>query len=210
MIQEAQTEQKEVVYDRKRAVPDGSIGSTATLTSNLGELTAVATSPIMSVPTTSMTPATPDPIAELKKQLSQLTLLLQGQARTSGVKAIEVPTVSSVLSIRADRVSRCPYCDSTEHARRECTSLTEDLRLGLVKLNEKGRVINAITGEEIPLMYGADGIKRIVDMVRPKVLPPMPTLTSANANGRAITFDDSAFDRLGDNSIRVTTLELFS
>lgn len=65
VIQEAQTEQKRIVYNRERAVREFSIDS-ASLRSSAATVTpAVA----------STAPATPDPMAELTKQLSQLTLL---------------------------------------------------------------------------------------------------------------------------------------
>jgi hypothetical protein len=102
------------------------------------------------------TPAvsTPDPIAELSKQFAQLSLLIQAQMKGSNVVA-SVPTSNSAAARNfGERRSRCHYCDSTEHAKRDCSVLSDDIRKGQVLINEKGRIVNAVSCENLPLMFG--------------------------------------------------------
>ena len=199
VLQEAQMEQKRIVYNRERAVRDVSIDSASLMGSSAG-LTAT-----MTPAAASTIPSTPDPMVELTKQLSQLTLLLQNQVQPTGMTGNVPAAASSVPRSQSDRIPRCIYCDSTQHGRRGCTDLQEDIKTGRVRINENGRIANVVTGEEIPVMFGRGGMRKLVDMMQPRAPPPTPA--PITANNRAITFDDSMFGRLGDNSTRVTTLD---
>jgi hypothetical protein len=115
-----------------------------------------------------------------------------------------------------ERCSRCHYCDSTEHAKRNYSVLSDNIRKGQVLINEKGRIVNAVSGENLPLMFGKGGMKRIVELSQPRVpLPAPPTTATLTAtptsmplvNVSNITLDDEPFGTLGEGSVRVTTLD---
>src|SRR6266516_5674594 len=145
------------VYDNERSIRERS--GTSAVTDK-----PAPTLGITSTPPTARTAApivTPDPIAELTKQFAQLALALQANL-------ISHPSTTSIsntpsLARTNDRPFRCVWCDSTEHARRDCPEFAEALGSKRVNLNEKGRIL--YNGEELPLMYGKGGMKRLIASV---------------------------------------------
>ncbi|OMJ23111.1 hypothetical protein AYI69_g5112 [Smittium culicis] len=56
--------------------------------------------------------------------------------------------------------SKCAYCDG-DHAKRDCTDLSKDLKSGLLKIGEKGIITNP-RGEVYTLNFNVGGIKTLV------------------------------------------------
>jgi hypothetical protein len=206
VLTEAQVAQKQSVYDKEREIRNGDIPANEI---KLPESASPAMSAAM--PVTPVVSSTPDPISELSKQFAQLSLFIQAQMKGSNVVA-SVPTSNSAATRNfGERRSRCHYCDSTDHGKPDCSSLSDDIRKGQVRINERGRIVNAVSGEELPLMFGKGGMKRIIELSQPRVPPPAPpttpTPTPPLVNVSNITFDDEPFGKLGEGSVRVTTLD---
>jgi len=170
VLTEAKAAQKQTVYNNERAIREGSdhlvpsiiIPPNAATTS----ATSAATSAPTSAPTTikgSVTPSilTPsDPVAELTKQFSQLALLIQ--ANMQGPKF--TPATAAPMNAVPARTLRCIFCDTTEHNRRSnCPEFAEALPKGLVYINAQNRIVNASTGQEIPVMFGRSGMKKVFE-----------------------------------------------
>ena len=98
-------------------------------------------------------------------QLTQLSLSLQAAIQkflpvasgnhgpvTSGTPQSPNSRPSSTPN-RVTRPSRCIWCDSTEHFRRDCAELTAALNAGVTRYNDKGRLVNGASGEELLLMF---------------------------------------------------------
>jgi hypothetical protein len=79
-----------------------------------------------------------DPIVELTKQFSQLTLVIQAsmQSHPSIGMPNSTSAAASVPTLRPDR-PLCIWCDSKIHHRREYTEFMEALRTEQVSLNER-------------------------------------------------------------------------
>ena len=71
-------------------------------------------------------------------------------------------TVISQLMPRKSRIERCPYCDSTEHSKKQCLLLQQAIQVGLVRLNQYQRLIDVTTGKEYSSMYGRGGIQLLM------------------------------------------------
>jgi hypothetical protein len=140
VLTEAQVAQKQTVYDKEREIRNGDISTNA----NETKLTESASPALTTaIPATPAAPAMSDPISELSKQFAQLCLLIQAQMKGSNVVA-SVPTSNSAAARNfGERRSRCHYCDSTEHAKHDCSVLSDDIRKGQVRINERGRIVNA-------------------------------------------------------------------
>ena len=169
-------------------------GSNGTPTSS-----ATATTAPTTVPTTvtSPVPTASDSIEELTKQLSKLTLILEGQPQPQQQFRGTGPTQTS----NSDRPwqRRCVWCDSVEHSRGKCSEFIEALNAKLIGFNEVGRVKMMSTGEELPLMFNKGGMKEALRI----------RMAAISADVGAITFDDRVFASLGpqNGSARVTTLD---
>ena len=186
ILTEARTNQTMAVYDNERSIRERS-GTSAVTDKPAPTLGITSTPPAA---TTAAPIVTPDPIAELTKQFAQLALALQANP------ASNPPTTSSSNAPGPartnDRPFRCVWCDSTVHARRDCPEFAEALGSKRVSLNEKGRIL--YNGEELPLMYGKGGMKRLV--------APMPISVGTNN----ITLEN--YGNIGpESSIHVTTLD---
>jgi len=150
-----------------------------------------------------MSVATPvpssDPIAELTKQFAQLALAMQ--ANMQGRPSAPVPKVNTPIPVSAPR-SQCIWCDSTEHRRRECAEFTDALRSQRVSLSDKGRVV--FNGEELPLMWGKGGMKKLLTLATPALPVPMSAPIVAGINN--ITLE--SYGELGSqSSVMITTLD---
>ena len=144
-------------------------------------------------------------IAELTKQFSQLALLLKASIESTRPMAPAASTAPTAPQVGApfrqfDRPRYCMWCDATEHSRYRCPEFPEAIRQGLIRLNERNRVVNAATGLELPLMFGKGGMKMPLEQ---------PATTSNNvftATTTNITIDDLC-GQLGENSVMITTLD---
>src|SRR5213075_2998510 len=149
------------VYNNERSLREGN--GTSEIVDNVVAPPVSTTTPAMVTTTTPIVAPTPDPVAELTKQFSQLALALQaglvGHPPTASPSNVSTPGPAC----SNDRPFRCVWCDSTEHARRYCLEFTEALRSKQVSLDEKGRIL--YNGEELPLMYGKGGMKRLIASV---------------------------------------------
>src|SRR4030095_6102840 len=138
-------------------------------------------------------PPVSDPIAELTKQFSQLALLIK--ANMEGPKPV-MTAPNAIPNAPPAHTPLCIFCDSTEHTRRtQCPDFAEALRKGLVYLNAQNRIVNAVTGQEIPPMFGKGGMKKLLEN------PPAVVVQNNN-----ITLDNLA--HLGNkNSVHVTYID---
>ena len=121
-----------------------------------------ATPPASSSPATaSLKPSDPDPVAELTKQFSQLALQLQASFTQMQQQLSQSVGTSASLAPKKmpDRQFRCIWCDSLEHRKFNCTELLELLRLGKVRANEAGYIVNPSTGQEYVPRPGRGGMK---------------------------------------------------
>src|SRR5437667_3443300 len=80
------------------------------------------------------------------------------------------PSASSTAPAAPARTPLCIFCDSTEHTNRtQCPDFAEALRKGRVYLNTQNRTVNAVTGQEIPPMFGRGGMK--IPLETPPAIP---------------------------------------
>ena len=217
VLREAQTSQMRVVYDKERAmregqpIPEISIIPRSTLTGadaiTSGGATVISSSSPSSTSPTSPISAPNDTrvdVDELTKQIARLSLTLQaifpnwpvtsGQQGPSASDASRPPRPSAP-SRSAARSTRCIWCDSTEHFRRDCAEFTAALNAGLTRYNDKGHLVNGATGEELPLMFEKGGMKKVIGQGSP-----------VTASTRNITVDEF-YGHLGGDSVLRTTLD---
>ena len=167
--------------------------------------TPTASATVSTIPTaiTSPAPAASNSIEELTRQISKLTLFLEGQTRQKPRAPGPAPTSNS------DRPwqRRCMWCDSLEHTRGNCSEFTEALNAKIVGFNELGRVKLMLTGEELRLMTNKGGMKEGLKFKTAATSSQTAAVTSADVG--AITFDDRVYASLGphNGSARVTTLD---
>jgi hypothetical protein len=164
LLIEARAAQNLVVYEKDRASRVLSSVVNASPPSSSSLLSSPASSSL--TPTTSMPTTLPDSVTEFSKQLCQMTSMLQTVLTPSST------ATSSFMPRPFDRIPRCVFCDSTEHRRSQCLNCSDALGRGLVYFNEKGHIVNAATGEEIPLMYRHGGMKKVLESFQSfKALP---------------------------------------
>jgi hypothetical protein len=203
VLTKARAAQKKTVYNAGRAIREGNDGLNQF--SGLDEVPeksatpgARATSRITTFSegspkpeTPATTNATPDPIAELTKQFSQLALLIQGNMG----KPAPVPVPENRIPAR---IPRCVFCDSTEHSRRSnCSEFGDYLRKGRVYINNEGRIVDGVTKQELPTMFGKGGM---IKLIGKDGGPPAPV------GANSITLD--CLGRLGDeSSVRITHID---
>jgi predicted aspartyl protease len=189
----SQASQKKTVYEKEKAAREA------------GEMTKVTATAMSSVPTASSTaakskstpktstpvvqPAVDPAVAEITKQLAALTLLVQANVGATPVST-PAPTLAPAQPYAAARTYRCMWCDSPDHRKDRCGELTSVVQTGRVRFNEKGYVVNAATGEEIPPMFGRGGMKVLL----PAVVQPTLT-TSIN---QIMLMDDEPVAELGN------------
>jgi hypothetical protein len=154
--------------------------------------------------------AVPDPVDALADQFSRLALQLQAQITSAlasvqpavvpaMVPAVPVPTAHSPTDVtRTARALRCLWCDSLEHLRAQCSDFRAALSSGKVRFNEASKVVNAATGEILPVLVGKGGMKILFPAT------PMPGPASINA----ITVE-SAYAEVGtpDKTVTVATVD---
>ena len=56
---------------------------------------------------------------------------------------------------------RCAWCDAFGHLKSTCLDLSELLKSGAVKYNEKKRLIETKSGFEFPLLFGRGGMRAL-------------------------------------------------
>ena len=170
VLLEAKAAQKQTVYNNERAIWEGNEPATSTSTTSI--LTPTVNISVLSKPSSTQQPSTlapvsppdktsaaltgptADPIAELTKQFSQLALLIQGNMqppRTNTIPATGFP----------NPISRCIWCDSTDHMKRQCTEVTIAAQMGLIRDNLENRIVDGTMGQEIPPMFNRGGMKQI-------------------------------------------------
>ena len=135
--------------------------------------------------TTASTPASTasDSVADLTERIARLTLAME--ARMQSQLSTTTPTAAAAASAPrtyGDRPQHCTWCDSLEHLRRNCTEFTEALQQQRVRLNERGRVVGNVNGEEFPLMIGKGGMKRFIALTTTNVATPVITPIAAGGN----------------------------
>src|SRR5579862_2516556 len=171
----------------------------------------------LSVTSTAVNSTKPTPvdatIKELTEQLAALTLMMKSNISGTPVGAPTgspmAPTASASVPAttgnRPERVPRCIMCDSKEHSRRDdCVFYQEAIATGNIKLNDRGRVVFAANGAEIPTQFGKGGMKRIYELT----YPPLTGDLAIQSSSRNVTFDDGNYASIGEgHGVRVTTLD---
>jgi hypothetical protein len=207
VLEKAKTLERQKLFIRGHLMGPGYMGSEPTTPA-----TSVTAS---SLPTTMTSPVSAavdsDGVSELTKRIERLTLLVEGRPQRPATDNVPVSTSVPVAMGR-----RCLWCDSMKHVRRDCVEFTEALRSNLVRFNDAGRVVLVSTGQELLLMIGKDGMKRLVELIvgsaktRPLAAASGVETTAKGSSGavRVITVDDQSFGSLGGgSSARVTTLD---
>jgi hypothetical protein len=168
-----------------------------------GLITPAASTTTSSMPTTMTSPvstAVDSRVSELTKRIERLTFLVEGHPQRPVTD--NVPASTSVPVVMGQR---CLWCDSSDHVRRYCIEFTGALRSNLVRFNDAGRVVLVSTGQELPLMIGKGGVKRLVELIigSAKTSPSatasaVKTIAKGSSGAiRAITRDDKSFRSLG-------------
>jgi Protein of unknown function (DUF4100) len=207
VLTKAEASQKKTVYDQERALREHPTDSVSTE----GEPTPRPSTPSTVSPSVTAPTSTPTPdIAELARQFSRLTLALEAslgkQRSPTTTTTSTVPLLStnalgpSVQRPLPDRPFRCVWCDSLEHRRNQCAEFSEMLRSGRICLNDQNRVVNAITGEEIPTNFGRGGMKKPFEQFLATYVPQVANVTNITA--------ECGFGEIGGNhSVRLTTID---
>jgi hypothetical protein len=133
-------------------------------------------------------------IEELKKQITILTLFLEGQPRQQSRSSV----LTSTPNLDCPWQRKCIWCDSVEHSWGKCPDFIEVLNAKLVSFNKAGRIKMMSTGEELPTMFNKGGMK--------ESLKSRMAVTSADVS--AIIFDDRAFASLGSYDMMTVQREL--
>jgi len=174
IVAEANTEELTLAYkedsnSRKGGVAPGSLlAPTLTPVSTLTPPPASALAPASSVPLTPATTSTPsadtpkDPIAELTAKFEAMTLLTNRAiekmvAAISGQQPQRGPGQGG--SRQYPRVALCYFCDEEGHTRRDCPHYKAAEQQGLVRLGADGKVLDAVSGQAIPLAIRRGGMK---------------------------------------------------
>ena len=165
VVEEAQTRQKETVYDKERRIREGfdesiSPDSDSTSDTSLSTATDSVNPPVLS--------SSLDSIRNLSYQVSNLANFIQANmAPPRSQPSLSQPysklsSFASTFSPQSPQL--CHWCDSPEHARIDCVDLGKNIRKGKVRINENNRVALAATGQEFPLMIGEGGMRRILEI----------------------------------------------
>ena len=209
ILTKAKAVQKKTVYDQERALREHPTDSAPPSDPpTLQSTTPSTVSAAVTVPTSTPTPAQYS-VTDLAEKLSQLTLALEanlGNQRlvTTAASTIPLPSASApgapVQRPLQERPFRCVWCDSLEHRRNQCADFSEMLRSGRIRLNDQNRVVNAITGEEIPTNFGRGGMKKLFEQW-------LASSVSKVANVNNLTAE-CGFGEIGKNhSVRLTMID---
>jgi hypothetical protein len=207
----AKAAQKKTVYDKEYAIRNGKMDAATSPTSPTPTAMPIATPiatptampitkptamPVQVIATTPTSAPASDSVAELTKQFARLALAME--ASMQGRLPVSVSNVNAPTPISGSPSDRpqCVWCDSTKHRRRECSEFTEALHSQRVSLNDRGRVV--FNGEELPLMWGKGGMKKLLSFAAPTV-----PITVGNNN---ITLE-SYGDLGSQSSVMITTLD---
>jgi hypothetical protein len=212
VIKEAQSKQKETVYDKERRIREGYDDPVSQDSASLPRPEPLVLSPvttnIVGQPATASadahtTSSITDPIAELTKQFSELVLLVRANMSPSR------PPNSNSAATSGRRPQRCLWCDDTIHLRWDCSELTKVIREGKVRINENNRIVNVATGEEFPLMLGKGGMRRLLLTSPVQSFPPsqIPQVSAANVNVGNITVEEAGYGTIGEGSVIVSTID---
>jgi hypothetical protein len=210
VIKEAQSKQKETVYDKEHRIRKGYDDPVSQDSASLPRpeplvLSLTVTSIVSQPAATGAQPSTPitDPITELTKQFSELVLLVRANMSPSRPPN----SFSAVTSDR--RPQRCLWCDDTIHLRRDCSELMKVIHEGKVRINESNRIVNVATGEEFPLMLGKGGMRRLLLTSPIQSFPPsqIPQVSVANVNVENITVEEAGYGTIGKGSVIVSTID---
>ncbi|OMJ09724.1 hypothetical protein AYI69_g10537 [Smittium culicis] len=109
-------------------------------------------------------------LEELIKDMEAITLMYK-----SNMSNKDKPPSS--YNFQSPRKISCIYCED-DHRKRDCEILDQDLKLGLVKIGERGMILS-IKGAELPPNWGNGGIKATINHT---------------SNSRAITVQNLEFD----------------
>ena len=200
----AQAVKKREVYEQERAMelPSSASASHSVASSyrptppdshliSSNELSMPAVAPI---PTPASTPSLPptrrnnadSSIDSLAEQFSKMTLALQASIRSLATNRTQESSLPSQLPSASTQrpprpfPSRCIWCDSESHTRNSCAEFLTAFNEGKVKLNEKGRVIDAKTGNEIPTLFRNGGMKMFYSLTttsQPSSVPSVNNIT---------------------------------
>ena len=185
VAEEAQTRQKETVYDKERKIREGHDSPVSSdLPSPVHSGVSLDAPPLASIGLTKRPGlAASDPVAELTQQFSKLALLIEANMspRSQPPQLLD-PSSVATFPPQQRRPNRCHWCDDTEHMRGSCVELSKFIREGRVRINENNRVVNAGTGQEFPLMIGKGGMRRILEVAAGS---QAPTLISSSVTKRA-------------------------
>jgi hypothetical protein len=156
VFEEAQTRQKEAVYDKERRIREGYVES---ISSDSGSDTSLSRPTATDSVNPPVSSSSLDPIRNLSYQVSNLANLIRAN------KSPPHSQLSSAAPTFSPRYTQpCHWCDSPEHARIDCVDLGKNIREGKVRINENNRVALAATGQEFPLMIGEGGMRRILEI----------------------------------------------
>ncbi|OMJ18039.1 Retrovirus-related Pol polyprotein from transposon, partial [Smittium culicis] len=105
-----------------------------------------------------------------------------------------------------ERVIRCIYCDD-QHAKRDCKELLEDINSGLVKLDDKKKVLLS-SGKQLLPNYGKGGMKAHVHDTYKSVISNLITIKNDDEED---AYDYEIFTELPNNfNDEVNTFEIVS
>ena len=160
VVEEAQTRQKEAVYDKERRIREG-------FDESISPGSASASDTSLSTTTDSVTPlvsssSSLDSIRNLSYQVSNLANFIQATRSQPSQPYSKLSSFAPTFSPKSPQT--CHWCDSPEHARIDCVDLGKNIHEGKVRINENNRVALAATGQEFPLMIGEGGMRRILEM----------------------------------------------
>jgi hypothetical protein len=164
VLTEAEVAQKRTVYESETA-SEGDSDSTESTTLSVGATTKTtptkqkAKNASAATTTGSTSSANDGGMEDLSKKFEAMMLMLESLMTLQ--RTSPATLAAKAEAAQQPRKLRCVWCDSQEHSRMACSELSTMLRGGQLRLNEQGRVINAVTGEEIPAMFGRGGMKTI-------------------------------------------------
>jgi len=216
VVEEAQTRQKETVYDKERKIREGGNSESTTSDPSPSSAQGSGVKPDLELPHAGLAPPTPiakpapvDPVAELTSQFSKLALLIQANMSPSAPKSI---VTNDFVPQRRSNV--CHWCDEAAHMRNNCADYLRNEREGKIRVNENNRVVDVATGMEFPLMIGKGGMRRILEM---RVAPQAPQafvpsqvkrVQSSTVNVGNIMLEEApSYASVGGGSVIVSTID---
>ena len=220
VVEEAQTRQKETVYDKERKIREGHDGSSSS--DSLPSAQSSGVSPDTHPPVTLAlagpmprpTLAASDAVAELTQQFSKLALIIQANmAPPSNTPQLDLSSAAA-FTPQLRRPNRCHWCDDTEHMRGSCVEFAKFIREGRVLISENNRVVNAGTGQEFPLMIGKGGMRRFFEVALPRspalipssVIQKHPQATAVSV-GNIMLEATPTYGSVGGGSVIVSTID---